>query len=263
MKLSVTCIGHNEAYHLKELLPELLKWADEVIYVDCESEDQSYELAESLGCRVFRQPNNMNLNVNKSFAMQQATGDWIFYVDPDERFGRSLMEEVNEKIRATSASAFKLARRNHFFGRWLQHGGQYPDTQLRLFKKGKGKFPNQHVHESLQIDGRIESLSNPMLHYPYLTISQFLKKMDFYSSFEAQHLFAKGVRPSFSNSFKFLFLKPKSRIFRRYILKGGFRDGVPGLFAAVFDGIGWMLRYFKLWELSKGSSKTFDMDLNK
>lgn len=263
MKLSITCIGHNEAYHLKELLPELLKWGDEVIYVDCASEDQSYELAESLGCRVFRRPNDMNLNVNKSYAMEQAQGDWIFYVDPDERFEKALMDEVAAKISVTTASAFKLPRRNHFFGTWLRHGGQYPDTQLRLFRKGKGRFPNEHVHESLQIDGPIEMLTNPMLHYPYLTISQFLKKMDFYSTFEAKFLYEKGVRPSFWNSVKYLFLKPKNRIFRRYVLKGGFRDGIPGLFAAVFDGVGWMLRYFKLWEMTKGSSETYKMSLKK
>lgn len=249
MKISFTCIGHNEAYHLKELLPQLMKYGHEVIYVDCESEDQSYEVAESLGAKVFRRENNMNLNVNKSYAMEQATGDWIFYVDPDERFDKSLLEEVQEKVKSTGASAFKLPRRNHFFGKWLKHGGQYPDTQLRIFAKGRGRFPNKHVHESLIIDGKIETLKNPMLHYPYLTISQFLKKMDFYSSFEAQVLYDKGVKPSFANGFKFLFYKPMSRFFRRLIVKGGFRDGIPGLFAAFFDGVGWMLRYFKLWEL--------------
>lgn len=256
MKLSVTCIGFNEIDHLKILLPQLKAWADEVIYLDCESADGSFEYAQELGIKTLQKPNNMNLNVNKSHAMDAATGDWIFYVDPDERFDQNLVTEVKEKINQSKASAFRLPRRNHFFGCWLKHGGQYPDTQLRLFKKGKGHFPNKHVHESLVIDGPIETLKNPMDHYPYLSISQFLKKMDFYSSFEAQHLYEKGVRPSFGNSLKFLFLKPKSRIFRRWILKGGFRDGIPGLFAAVFDGVGWMLRYFKLWEICKGKKQT-------
>ncbi len=255
MKLSVTCIGRNEVDHLKQLLPALLEWAHEVIYVDCESEDGSFELAESLGCRVFRRENNMNLNVNKSYAMEQAEGDWIFYVDPDERFGPELRDEVTQKIATTRASAFKLPRRNHFFNVWLQHGGQYPDHQLRLFKKGKGKFPNKHVHESLKIEGPVEMLKHPMLHYPYLTISQFIKKMDFYSSFEAQHLFDRGVRPSFSNTCKFVFIKPQSRFIRRWLFKGGFRDGIAGLFAAIFDGVGWMLRYFKLWELTQQNKK--------
>jgi glycosyltransferase involved in cell wall biosynthesis len=263
MRLSITCIGHNEVNHLRELLPELLKWGDEVIYVDCESEDGSFEFAQSVGCRVFRRPNNMNLNVNKSYAMAQAQGEWIFYVDPDERFERALQDEVTEKIASSSAAAFKLPRRNHFFGRWLKHGGQYPDTQLRLFRKGKGRFPNQHVHESLQIDGAVELLNNPMLHFPYLTISQFLRKMDFYSTFEAQHLYMKGVRPCWSNACRYLFWKPKSRFVRRYFFKGGFRDGIPGFFAAAFDGIGWMLRYFKLWEMYQGSDQTYKMNATR
>lgn len=251
MTLSFTCIGHNEAEHLKELLPFLVKRGHEVVYVDCESSDRSFEVAESLGAKVFRRPNNMNLNVNKTYAMEQATGDWIFYVDPDERLSEELLNEIETRISTTSASAYRLARKNHFFGQWLAHGGQYPDYQLRVLKRGKGAFPNQHVHESLKIDGKIETLENAMEHYPYLTVSQFLKKMDFYSSFEAQHLLKKGVQPSFGNGLRFLFLKPVSRFFRRWILKGGFRDGIPGYFAALFDGIGWMLRYFKLWELSK------------
>ncbi|MCJ8276831.1 MAG: glycosyltransferase, partial [Bdellovibrionales bacterium] len=115
------------------------KWGDEVIYVDCESDDQSYEVAEEMGCRVFRRPNDMNLNVNKSYAMEQATGDWIFYVDPDERFDDALMEEVRNKIKAGKDAAFRLPRRNHFFGQWLRYGGQYPDKQLRIFEKGKGR----------------------------------------------------------------------------------------------------------------------------
>jgi glycosyltransferase involved in cell wall biosynthesis len=257
VKLSVTCIGHNEVDHLKVLLPALLTWADELIYVDCDSQDGSFDYAKSLtGVRAFQRPNNMNLNVNKSYAMEQATGDWIFYVDPDERFSQALVTEVRKKIGQGAAVAFKLPRRNHFFGQWLKHGGQYPDTQLRIFQKGKGKFPNKHVHESLVIDGQIETLTEAMDHHPYLTISQFLKKMDFYSSFEAQVLYDQGVRPSFANGLKYFWWKPKTRFLRRWLIKGGVRDGVPGLFAAFFDAVGWMLRYFKLWELHRGQKST-------
>ena len=81
MNLSVTIIGHNEVDHLRELLPQL-KWATEIVYVDCESQDDSLEVARDLGCRVFSSPNNTNLNVNKIYAMEQPSGDWVFYVDP-------------------------------------------------------------------------------------------------------------------------------------------------------------------------------------
>ena len=251
MKLSFICIGHNEAHHLKELLPVLVRKGDEVVYVDCESQDESLSLAQSFGCRVFRQPNNINLNINKSYAIERASGDWIFYIDPDERLGEKLITEIKEKIKSPEIAAFRLPRKNYFFGRWLRYGGQYPDYQLRLFQKSKGYFPNKHVHEKLKIDGSVGTLGTAMDHYSYASISQFLKKMDFFSEFEALYLYKSGVGISVRGMIKYFFLKPISRILRRWIFKGGFRDGVPGFFAALFDGIGWMLRYFKLWELHK------------
>ena len=112
MNLSITIIGHNEVEHLRELLPQL-KWADEIVYVDCESHDGSLEVARETGCRVYTRQNNTNLNVNKSYAMEQASGDWIFYVDPDERIPEILVSEIEKVIQATTNSAFKMKRRNH------------------------------------------------------------------------------------------------------------------------------------------------------
>ena len=249
MNLSVTIIGHNEVDHLRELLPQL-KWATEIVYVDCESQDDSLEFARDLGCRVFSRPNNNNLNVNKSYAMEQASGDWIFYVDPDERIPENLVEEIEKVIQATTNSAFKLKRRNHYFGHWLRHGSQYPDTQLRLFQRGSASFPNQHVHEKLVVEGSIGSLQNDMLHFPYLNISQFLSKFEFYSGVEAGYLRDAGVQVTAGNSIRFLLLKPFSRFLRRYLFKGGFLDGFPGLFCAIFDALNFVVRYFKLWELT-------------
>ena len=250
MNLSITIIGHNEIEHLRELLPQL-KWADEIVYVDCESHDGSLEVMREAGCRVYSRPNNTNLNVNKSYAMEQANGDWVFYVDPDERIPEILVSEIEKVIQDTTNSAFKLNRRNHYFGNWLRHGSQYPDTQLRLFRKDSAHFPNRHVHEKLVVEGSIGKLNNDMLHFPYLNISQFLSKFDFYTRVEAGYLRDSGVRITAGNSLRFLVLKPFSRFFRRYFLKGGFRDGLPGLFCAIFDALNFVVRYFKLWELTQ------------
>ena len=250
MNLSITIIGHNEIEHLRELLPQL-KWADEIVYVDCESHDGSLEVVREAGCRVYSRPNNTNLNVNKSYAMEQANGDWVFYVDPDERIPEILVSEIENVIQDTTNSAFKLNRRNHYFGNWLRHGSQYPDTQLRLFRKDSAHFPNRHVHEKLVVEGSIGKLNNDMLHFPYLNISQFLSKFDFYTRVEAGYLRDSGVRITAGNSLRFLVLKPFSRFFRRYFLKGGFRDGLPGLFCAIFDALNFVVRYFKLWELTQ------------
>ncbi len=251
MKISITIIGHNEAAHLEQLLPQLT-WADERIYVDCESADGSCAIAEKYGCRVFARPNNPNLNVNKSFAMEQATGGWVFYLDPDERIPDSLRDEVISVIQAErDAVAFELGRRNYYFGKWLRHGSRYPDTQLRLFRRGRAHFPLEHVHERLQVDGRIKKLKNDMYHYPFESVSQFLSKFDFYTSFEAGYLHRQGMRPGCPNAIRYLFLLPLARFFRRYFFKGGFLDGVPGLFACLFDGIKFIVTYVKLVEICR------------
>lgn len=252
MKLSFVCIGTDEYDHLSELLPQLLKLGDEVVYVDSESKDGSSEMAEKLGARVLKRPRHMNANINRSYAFEHVTGDWIFYVDPDERFSQAIIDELRAKVKADpELCGFKLPRKNFFFGEWLQHGGQYPDHQIRIFKKGHGVFNNRHVHERLHVNGKMGSLESPMEHYPYLTISQFIKKFDFYSTFEAKYLDDKNVQVNLKNTWTYLFFKPLNRFFRRYFVKGGFRDGIPGYFAALFDALGWMARYFKLWEMKK------------
>ncbi len=252
MKLSFVCIGNDEYEHLKELLPELVAIGDEVVYVDCESKDGSAEMAEKVGCRVLKRPRVMNANINRTYAFEHVTGDWIFYVDPDERFSKAIVDEIKAKVKADpSLCGFRIPRKNYFFGTWLKHGGQYPDHQNRIFKKGHGEFKNRHVHERLHVEGKMAWLDTPMEHFPYLTISQFIKKFDFYSNFEAQYLLDANVQVNLKNSWKFLFFKPFTRFIRRYIFKGGFRDGIPGYFAALYDALGWMNRYFKLWEMKR------------
>ncbi len=247
--IAITIIGHNEIEHLRELLPTL-HWADEVIYVDCESSNRSFEFATSQGCKVYARDNNPNLNINKAFAMEKAHSDWIFYLDPDERISPDLAEDILQHITHPGENrAFTMNRRNHFFGKWLRHGSQYPDQQLRLFQRGFASFPLKHVHERLSVSGKTGYLDKDLLHYPYLSITQYLQKFDFYTSFEARFLLQQGVRPGILRGCRYLLCKPAWRFVRRYFFKFGFLDGWPGLFAAVFDALNFMVRYFKLIEI--------------
>jgi glycosyltransferase involved in cell wall biosynthesis len=249
VNLAITIIGHNEEEHLKELLPTL-KFASEIIYVDCESEDNSLNRANLAGCKIFQRPNNPNLNLNKSFAINQSSSTWIFYIDPDERLTDDLILEIVEKLKNPGDyCAFYLSRRNHYFGKWMKYGSQYPDKQIRLFKRGCAEFPKLHVHEKLKVNGKIGNLNYDLLHYPYSSISQYLQKLDFYTSFEATYLLNQGIKPNFIMLFKYVFYLPFTRFFRRFIFKLGFRDGWRGFFAAFFDSISFILRYFKLLAL--------------
>ncbi|MCP4749915.1 MAG: glycosyltransferase family 2 protein [Proteobacteria bacterium] len=260
-KLSFTCIGYNEEQHIRQLLPKLLEYGDEVVYVDAESDDNSFDVAQTMGCRTFSRPNNPNLNVNKSFGIDQTSCEWIFYIDPDERLPEELLAEIRNVVDSNPVeNGYKLARRNHFFGQWLKYGGQYPDIQTRLFRKGCARFDNLHVHEKLRIDGKIGKLKHDMHHHPYLDISQYLSKFDFYSTFEANFLSNNKVRLSFKNHYYYLVHKPFNRFFRRFVIKRGYKDGIPGFFAAAFDAAGWMTRYIKLWEIENGRNLLIDND---
>lgn len=254
--LAITIIGHNEIEHLREMLPRL-GWAAEIIYVDCESKDDSATFAKKHYCRVYQRPNNPNLNINKSYAMEKSSQDWIFYLDPDERISAELADEIYSAIsKPGEYVAFQLKRKNHYFGKWLRYGSQYPDVQLRLFKKGYGHFPQKHVHEKLEISGKTGILNHDLLHYPYLSIDQYIQKFNFYTSFEAQYLLDNGKTPSIILGAQYIFLKPITRFVRRYFFKLGFRDGWPGFFAAIFDAMNYLVRYFKLIELSKKANNS-------
>lgn len=256
MGLTISIVGHNEAYHLEELLPELI-WANEIIYVDAGSSDNSISIAKKYTDKVFARKNNSNLNVNKSVGIENATQDWIFYLDPDERIPQELKEEILQIISSNSAFvAYKLSRKNHFFGKWLKYGSQYPDKQLRLFRNGKAKFPNKHVHEKLQIDGSIGNLKNDMLHFAYLSTSQFIKKFDFYTTFDSEFMFNNDVEITLKNTFIYIFHKPITRFFRRFILKRGFKDGFYGFWCALFDAMGYAVRYVKLYEIYENKKKS-------
>ncbi|MDH4249140.1 MAG: glycosyltransferase family 2 protein [Deltaproteobacteria bacterium] len=248
--LAFTLIGHNEAHTLPRCLDSIL-WADQIVYVDCESSDGSAEVARLYTPHVFNRPNNSNLNINKTHGIDQARTDWVFYLDPDEEIDAALAEEIQRVIASNPPqNAFRLPRRNFFFGHWVRRGGQYPDTQLRLFRRGKARFPCVHVHEKLEVDGEVGDLRHAMNHYTNPTPLDALKKVDFYSTFNANVMVKEGRRPSPVLAWRLLFWLPTSRLLRRYLLKGGFRDGYPGLIVALLDSLELQMRFIKFWHLA-------------
>jgi glycosyltransferase involved in cell wall biosynthesis len=249
--LAFTLIGHNEAHNLPRTL-ESVRWADELVYVDCESTDGSAEVARKYTPKVFSRPNVIQLNANKQFAIDQAGTDWVFYLDADEVISPELAEEIRAVLAANPPeNAFKLPRRNRFFGRWVRHGGQYPDTQLRLFRRNRARFPCRHIHERIEVDGATGTLREPLDHYTCDTVAVALRKMDFNSTFNAQEMARGGLRPGMGVAVRFLVWKPLSRFLRRYFLKGGFRDGWPGLIVAGIDSIDFAFRLFKFWDYAQ------------
>lgn len=248
--VSACIIAHDEESSLSATLSSL-DWADEIVVVDCESRDRTAALARRFTDRLFSRPNLANLNANKNYAFSQATSEWILCLDADEIVSGELAREIAAVTSGRPAeNGFFLPRENSWFGRVLTHGGHFPDRQLRLFRRGRGKFPERHVHERLDVEGRTGTLGNPLGHFPYRTVSQYLRKMDFYTTFEARHLLAAGGSFTVTGFFLSL-LRAKFRFFRRYLLKGGFLDGWQGFAAAYLDFLSRMVVQFKLKELEE------------
>lgn len=226
MRISVSIIGHNEAHNLPRCLASV-KWADEVVFVDCASADGSAELAASLGARVFARPNDANLNVNKQFGLEQCSGDWIFYLDPDEEVTPELAAGLRGELGNSRFSAYVLPRRNFYFGRWLRHGGKYPDRQLRIFRRGKASFPCVDVHERLRVDGPVGALAWPIAHHPYNNSAELMRKLEFYAANGARRCAEKGRRVSL--------LRAGRKFLVNYFARRGFMDGPEGFVSACYD----------------------------
>src|SRR6266540_4425302 len=153
MTIATITITKNEEKNIRACL-ESLKWVDEVIVVDAESSDRTVELAKAYTPKVFvrRWP---GYGLQKNFAMAQATADWILIVDADERVSPELRNEIEAVLKGVpSVSAYRVPRRNYYYGRWIRGAGQYPDRQLRLMRRGQGRYNDLPIHEHLQVKGR-------------------------------------------------------------------------------------------------------------
>jgi glycosyltransferase involved in cell wall biosynthesis len=227
--LTVAMIAHNEERNLARSLASAA-WADEVIFVDCGSTDGTALAARDFKIKFFARPNSQAVYVNKQFSIDQASSDWVFILDADEEISPALRGELKRFLAAPgAAAAAELPRKNFYFGRWLRHGGKYPDTQLRLFARGRAKFLPLPVHERLQVDGPVVRLKEPLLHYPYATPEDMEKKRAFYCEILTRSYALKG------RSRLFILLRPFTRFLSAYVFKLGFLDGTEGLKTALMD----------------------------
>ena len=247
-KLSVTVITRDEEAQIGACL-ESVGWADEIVVIDTGSADRTLEICRKYTPCVETHPWE-GYTAAKNAAIERATGDWILSLDADERVRTELHGEIaalRQQSPALLADGYAIPRRNYLWGRWLRYGGLYPDYQIRLFKRGRGCFKARRVHESVQIDGRVRRLRQPLEHYSYQRLSDVIQRLDRYTDLSALDLYERG-RPFRVTA---LVTRPLGRFLRNYVLKQGFRDGIPGLIMAVSYAYSVFSREAKLWELTR------------
>ncbi len=242
-RLTVTIIAWNEEERLRACL-ESVAWADEIVVIDAESTDKTAALAREFTDRVWVRP-WPGFAVQKNFAIEQATGEWILSLDADERVTPELASRIQAIVAAGGpAAGYSVPRKNLFWGAWVRHGGLYPDYQLRLFRRGAGRFAEDAVHESVAVDGRVETLAEALLHQSYRDLEDFVRRSNRYSTLAARDWVERGRRVSVPA----LVMKPLGRFFSMYIVKRGFLDGWRGLVLAVLYAEYVFLRMAKAWE---------------
>ncbi|SRX75583.1 glycosyltransferase family 2 protein [Aequorivita antarctica] len=241
-KLTVIIPTFNEQAFLEDALFSV-SFADEIIVVDSFSTDKTPEIAKKYATK-FLQRKFDNFSNQKNFALKEATGDWILFVDADERVTHSLEAEIKETLQNPKHSGYKINFPHFYMNRFLYH---HSDDVLRLVKREGAKFSGS-VHEKLQCEGRIGKLKNKMLHFTYKGFDNYISKKESYAWFQAQQQFDKGKKTTWFH----LLFKPTYRFFRSFILKGGFRDGVPGMTVAAVNAYGVFERYVKLMLLQRG-----------
>jgi glycosyltransferase involved in cell wall biosynthesis len=247
LSLSVVIITLNEEANLPRTLKSVA-WADEVVVLDSGSTDGTREIAESFGAK-FLVESWKGFAAQKNSALAKASGDWILSLDADEEVEPELAQEIRDTLaRDPAQSAFWIPRKNFFLGRWIRHGGFYPDPKLRLFKKGSGAFERRLVHEDIQVQGPAGKLRHNLLHHAYPTLESYLEHMNRYSSLGADMAAAKGHA---GFSLVDIFLRPRLTFFYNYFLRGGFLDGREGFLLHLYHAnyVSW--KYAKAWELSR------------
>ncbi len=241
-KLTVIIPTFNEEAFLEDALFSV-RFADEIIVIDSFSTDQTPEIAKKHATK-FLQRKFDNFSNQKNFALKEATGDWVLFVDADERLTHSLEIEIKETLQNPKHAGYKINFPHFYMNRFLYH---HSDNVLRLVKRENAVFSGS-VHEKLSCKGKVGKLKNHMLHFTYKGLDNYIKKKEEYAWFQAQQLFNKGKKANWFH----LFFKPTYRFFRSFILKGGFRDGVPGMTVAAVNAYGVFERYVKLRLLWKG-----------
>ena len=244
MGLSVIVITYNEEDSIARCL-DSVRWAEELVVVDAESSDATAEIARGLTPHV-NVARWAGYSGAKTFALTKTTQEWILWLDADECVTQELAMEIQAIIQAESrgTSAYEVARRAFFLGKWIKHCGWYPGYVVRLFRKGSAAFTESSVHEKLTVNGRIGRLGNDLLHFTDENLFHYFAKFNRYTSLAAADVKKEGRRFSMID----LFLRPPFLFFKMYVARFGFLDGMHGLVLSLLSAASVFTKYAKLWE---------------
>ncbi len=246
INISAAIITLNEENTIADCIKSI-NWVDEVIVIDSLSTDRTKEIAESLGAKVIDQKFLGHVE-QKQMAVDQCQYDWVLCLDADERISKKLKEEIFQLFETTSPdtllNGYTVPRRSFHLGRWIMHGGWYPDRNIRLFNRKFGHWAGTNPHDKVDVQGKVGHFEGALDHYVFRDLYDNIQTNNSFSSISAKILFEEGNKPSFLK----LMFKPMGKFIETYLIKRGFLDGMPGFIISVGAAYSMFLKYAKLWE---------------
>jgi glycosyltransferase involved in cell wall biosynthesis len=242
LPLSAVLITCNAAASLEACLASL-DFVDEIVIVDSGSQDATLEIARRFGARVIEQ-SWLGFGPQKRFAVTQAKHDWVLCLDADEQVTPELARNIVAAFPEPPFQVYRFARCNRFLGRYLRHGEGYPDWNLRLFHCGSAQWSEDAVHEHVLTQSPVGTLDGDLLHDSAESLTSYLTKQNRYTTLAAEAALAAGKRASIGR----LVFSPLIRFIKFYLIRQGFRDGLPGLIHIVIGCFNSFMKYSKMLE---------------
>jgi len=251
-KISAALASYNEEVNILDCIQSLKQFADEIVVVDGNSTDRTAEIAAKLGAKVIKTKNLPMFHINKNMAIEACTSPWIFLIDADERVSNDLASEIKEAVKSKPfQNGFWIPRRNWFLGGFLKKGGAYPDSVIRLFKKGKGRLPEVSVHEQIRIVGEVGHLKNDILHFADPSFERYLLRANRYTDQTAREIANINPGRGVYTLLNYSLVKPLFTFAKIYFRHKGYQDGFRGFAWAFFSAFHFFFAYVKYFKGEK------------
>lgn len=244
-EISAIVVCFNEEDNIRDCL-ESLRWCDEIVVVDSFSTDRTVEICRQYTGRIIQRPWG-GYRDQKVFAHSQATKEWVFVVDADERVPPELTEEIRNALDhfGPRFAAFSVPRLAYYLGRWWWRGGWYPDYDTRIFRRDRAVWGGSEPHQQVLVSGRVRKLKHPLYHYSYRNIQDHIQRINRYTTLSSRELYVQGKHWRWTDSL----IRPTLRFLYSYVWKKGFLEGFPGFFVAATASMYVFLKYAKVREL--------------
>ncbi len=253
--LTATVITFNEENNIRECL-ESLRWVPNIVVVDSGSTDATVKIAREFTERVhiLDWPGHVE---QKNRAVDLAPTDWVISLDADERITPALREELQRHlVEVPQHPGFSMPRLTWHLGRWIRHGGWYPDRKIRVFDRRKARWAGTNPHDHVDLRGNAKALEGEILHYSFRNLHHHMETIDFFTGIAAREMEVRGGRSALSG----MLLRAPWKFFRMFLLKRGYRDGFQGFILAAIGAFYVFLKYAALWERSALHSRGLDPD---